>query len=120
MKFGLNLTLLLVLLPLWLLPAQSRIDWRVDSLLALMTLDEKVGQLVQYSGAPAERKELLRQGKVGSFLNVIGANATQELQRIAVEQTRLKIRCSLALMSFMAFVRHFRFLLRHLAPGIQG
>ena len=91
MKSRLVLIFILVLLPLWLLPAQSRIDRRVDSLLALMTLDEKVGQLVQYSGAPGERKELLRQGKVGSLLNIVGANATRELQQIAVEQTRLKI-----------------------------
>ncbi|KAF0150812.1 MAG: glycoside hydrolase family 3 protein [Ignavibacteria bacterium] len=74
---------------------------RADSVLALMTLEEKVGQLVQYSGdwatgaaqgRPAETSdELLKQGKIGSFLNVVSSEKTMKLQRIAVEQSRLKI-----------------------------
>jgi beta-glucosidase len=83
--------LLLFLLPFCFASAQSSIDRRVDSLLALMTLDEKVGQLVQYSGSSAEKETLLRQGKIGSFLNITGTRATREVQRIAVEETRLKI-----------------------------
>lgn len=77
------------------------IEQRVDSVLTLMTLDEKVGQLNQYSGgwetgAPTEkdaesREELVKNGKVGSFLNVIGAGTTRRIQKIAVEESRLKI-----------------------------
>ena len=73
------------------LRAQPATERRVDSLLTLMTLDEKVGQLVQYSGTSASHEALLRQGRIGSFLNIVGANATGDIQRIAVEETRLKI-----------------------------
>jgi len=90
MKLKPFLTFLLIL-PFCSLHAQSLIDRQVDSLLALMTMDEKVGQLVQYSGAPARRETLVRQGRIGSFLNVLGAISTREVQRIAVEESRLKI-----------------------------
>jgi len=75
---------------------------RVDSVLSLMTLDEKIGQLNQLSygigwgptvkvTVPEEYKQLIREGKVGSFFNAIGAEFTYELQKVAVEQSRLKI-----------------------------
>ncbi|TSA20883.1 glycosyl hydrolase [bacterium] len=83
--------ILLFILPFSSASAQSSIDRRVDSLLALMTVDEKVGQLVQYSGRSGQHETLLRQGRIGSFLNVLGANSTREVQRIAVEESRLKI-----------------------------
>ncbi|MDP2886536.1 MAG: glycoside hydrolase family 3 N-terminal domain-containing protein [Ignavibacteria bacterium] len=83
--------ILLFILPFCSLRAQSLIDRRVDSLLALMTVDEKVGQLVQYSGTSAQRETLVRQGRIGSFLNVLGTNSTREVQRIAVDESRLKI-----------------------------
>ncbi len=80
---------------------KKNIEQRVDSVLALMTLDEKVGQLVQYSGGWATGTQtekssegsdaLIKKGKVGSFLNVVGAEATMKMQKIAVEQSRLKI-----------------------------
>lgn len=80
---------------------QKTIEQRVDSVLTLMTLDEKIGQLNQYSGGwetgartddgVRDREELVRTGKVGSFLNVIGADLTRKIQKIAVEQSRLKI-----------------------------
>jgi beta-glucosidase len=71
----------------------------VDSVLAGMTLEEKVGQLNQVSGlgqptgpggAPAGI-ERIRRGEVGSFLNVIGRDTVMRLQRIAVEQSRTHI-----------------------------
>jgi len=79
-----------------LLPAVARsqantIDQRVDALLARMTLDEKVGQLVQYSGFDENRAEAIRAGKVGSLLNVPGAESSNRIQRIAVEESRLGI-----------------------------
>lgn len=80
---------------------QKTIEQRVDSVLTLMTLDEKIGQLNQYSGGwetgasteqdAESREELVKSGKVGSFLNVIGADITRRIQKIAVEESRLKI-----------------------------
>ena len=78
------------------------ISAQVDSVLSLMTLDEKIGQLNQLSygigwgptvkaTVPDEYKELIRQGKIGSFLNAIGAEFTYELQKVAVKESRLKI-----------------------------
>ena len=71
----------------------------VDSVLALMTAQEKVGQLMQYSGyqattgpgQPVAGDAQIRNAQVGSFLNVHGAANTRRLQQMAVEQTRLKI-----------------------------
>jgi beta-glucosidase len=71
----------------------------LDSLISLMTIEEKAGQLSQYSGfaavtgpgAPEASAEMLRRGEVGSFLNVSGAAETRRLQKIAVEETRLHI-----------------------------
>lgn len=79
------------------------IDRKVDSVLTLMTLEEKVGQMNQYNGfwevtgpAPqngsaAKKYEHLKKGWVGSMLNVKGVKDVKALQKIAVEQTRLGI-----------------------------
>jgi beta-glucosidase len=76
-----------------------RINKRVDSLLKLMKLEEKVGQLNQYSGAevtgPVNDKKTnmlndIRNGNVGSMLNVRGVKDTREIQAVAM-QSRLKI-----------------------------
>ena len=70
------------------------LDRKVDALLSKMTLDEKIGQLVQYNNwatASVEAKDDLAAGRVGSFLNTVGAKDTNELQKIAVEQSRLHI-----------------------------
>ncbi len=62
-----------------------------------MTLREKVGQLQQLDSVPNqwrvrdEHRELIPRGLVGSFLNVRGARNINAAQRIAVEQSRLKI-----------------------------
>ncbi|MEO8192400.1 MAG: beta-glucosidase BglX [Gemmatimonadales bacterium] len=77
----------------------SRADAFVDSLLATLTLEEKLGQLSQYSGfaavtgpgAAEASMEQLRQGGVSSFLNVTGADSVRKLQRIAIEDTRTRI-----------------------------
>src|SRR2546427_191517 len=58
-------------------PAPGR---NIDSLLARMTLEEKLGQLNQLSvdNQPTpEQLELVRKGLVGSFLNLTGAAATR-------------------------------------------
>lgn len=79
------------------------LDRKVDSVLSLMTLEEKIGQMNQYNGfwevtgpAPsngqaAKKYEHLRKGWVGSMLNVKGVKDVKAIQKIAVEQTRLGI-----------------------------
>lgn len=78
---------------------QKSIDQKVDSVLRLMTLEEKVGQLNQYSSDFAstgpitkegDKQDQIRQGKIGSYLNVVGAERTRSLQEIAM-QSRLRI-----------------------------
>ncbi len=79
--------------------ASKVLNGRVDALLKRMTLDEKIGQLVQYSAGYAtgpgasnlKYDELAAKGQVGSFLNVIGADATNHYQHIAMEKSRLHI-----------------------------
>lgn len=82
--------------------SEEVISTRVDSVLSLMTLDEKIGQLNQLSfgigwgptiksNVPDEYKALIREGKIGSFLNALGAEFTGDLQKIAVTESRLKI-----------------------------
>jgi beta-glucosidase len=73
---------------------RAPVDRKLDSLLARMTLEEKLGQLnlPSVDNRPsAEQLDLVRQGKVGGFLNLTGAAATREAQRVAVTESRLKI-----------------------------
>lgn len=82
---------------------QKTIEHKIDSLLKMMTIEEKVGQMNQYSGfwdvtgpAPqagsAEVKyNHLKKGWVGSMLNVRTVEQVKALQKIAVEDTRLGI-----------------------------
>ena len=75
------------------------IEAKVNALLAKMTPEEKIGQLVQYSAGAAtgptsgrtDDKDMIRKGQVGSLFNVTGARATNELQHIAVDESRLHI-----------------------------
>jgi beta-glucosidase len=78
-------------------------DPRVEPLLKKMTIDEKLGQMSQFSnpyvstGTSASKEQnakvddLIRQGQVGSFLNILGAEETGRLQKIAIEESRLGI-----------------------------
>jgi beta-glucosidase len=71
---------------------RPEIERKIDQLLPRMTLEEKVGQLVQYSyGRVPNPEELIRQGMVGSFLNVRDVETANRLQAIAVRETRLGI-----------------------------
>src|SRR5260370_26910754 len=66
----------------------------LDSLLARMTLEEKLGQLNLLSAngrASPAQMQLVREGKLGGLFNVIGAENTTPVQRIAVTESRLKI-----------------------------
>lgn len=72
---------------------------RARELVARMTLEEKVGQTVQYSssesmtgpGSAAMLTPLVERGQVGSLLNVTGARDTLRWQKLAVESSRLRI-----------------------------
>jgi len=71
----------------------------VDSLLRVMTLDEKIGQLVLYTSdwdvtGPSIRSgyvDDIRSGKCGNIFNAYTAEYTRKLQEIAVNETRLGI-----------------------------
>ena len=75
------------------------IEARVSALLQQMTLEEKLGQLNQFSAGAAtgpgtgrsEYKQMIAAGQIGSLLNLTGAKETNEMQRIAMTRSRLKI-----------------------------
>jgi len=94
--------------------ASPEIERKVDALLKKMTLDEKLGQLVQYSDGgyngqaqtaeetanpgknptaphPVDAMELVSTGRLGSLLNTVGQERTNALQHAAVEKSRLHI-----------------------------
>lgn len=72
---------------------------KVDSLMSLMTLKEKIGQTVMYSGdwsvtgpvVSSNNKRFIKEGSVGAMLNVYSVKGTRDLQQLAVEETRLGI-----------------------------
>ena len=72
---------------------------KVDSVLQLMTLEEKIGQLNQYSGdwshtgpitRDGDKQSQIKKGQLGSMLNIVGVEHTRTLQELAM-QSRLKI-----------------------------
>lgn len=76
------------------------IEKKIDDLLSKMTLEEKIGQMNQYTGngaatgpIKAREKDIedLKKGYVGSMLNVIGAENTREMQKLVMENSRMKI-----------------------------
>src|SRR5689334_6828230 len=82
---------IVILTILFAAPASAQ---NLDSLLARMTLEEKLGQLNLLSAggrASPQQMDLVRAGKLGGLFNVIGAENTTPVQRIAVTESRLKI-----------------------------
>ena len=92
---------------LWIAMAQvifytaqkKTIDQKCDSVLKLMTLDEKIGQMNQYNcdweatgpiTKDGDKHTQISGGKVGSMRNVTGVNHTRTFQEIAME-LRLRI-----------------------------
>ena len=70
----------------------SDIEFRVDSLLSQMTIEEKLGQMNQLS--PWDFEDLakkVRKGEVGSILNVVNPDEINKIQKVAVEESRLGI-----------------------------
>ncbi|WP_158838878.1 beta-glucosidase BglX [Polaribacter sp. L3A8] len=80
----------------------NSIEQKVDSVLNLMNLEEKIGQMVQYSAGwdltgPAssksakEKVDRMKKGLVGSVLNVVSVKEVREAQKLVMENSRLKI-----------------------------
>jgi beta-glucosidase len=86
-------------LPLHSSLTDPAIEKKVDALLKIMTLEEKVGQLAQYSsGTPtgpgrgrSDYPDMVARGEVGSLFNIENAKAANEYQHIAVDRSRLHI-----------------------------
>ena len=80
-----------------LIPARA--SHIADSVLKLMTLEEKLGQITQSPAGfgqtgptvDAAGEEQVRKGQLGSFLGLYGADVTRRMQKIAVEESRLHI-----------------------------
>jgi beta-glucosidase len=79
--------------------ADRALNARVEKLLARMSLDEKIGQLTQYTGGIMtgpdgnwlDYDDLIRRGQIGSLFNVVGAALTNHYQHLAMEQSPLHI-----------------------------
>jgi len=75
--------------------SQETVEERVANLLGRMTLEEKVGQMNQvHAEGPAgleALREAIREGRVGSVINQVDPALVNELQRIAVRESRLGI-----------------------------
>ena len=75
------------------------VEARIVEVLSRMTLEEKIGQMVQthFAGeVSADLRSAIEAGQVGSLLNVVDADVANELQRIAAEESRLGIPLLLA------------------------
>ena len=79
--------------------ADPSLDPRVESILQRMTVEEKVGQLVQYSaGQPTgpgtgrtDYDDMIARGQIGSLFNVVDPHEINKYQKIAMEKSRLHI-----------------------------
>lgn len=77
----------------------KEIERRVDSVFQLMTLEEKVGQMAQYScnwdiTGPVmsdDYESLLKKGLVGSMFNAYTVDGVRKMQEMALSESRLKI-----------------------------
>ena len=92
-------TFTLLMVSFFAVAQQETIDQKVNALLKKMTIEEKIGQLNQYTGDnqatgpitinPNKQSEI-KQGLIGSMLNIIGTKYTRQYQELAM-QSRLKI-----------------------------
>ncbi|WP_316635414.1 glycoside hydrolase family 3 N-terminal domain-containing protein [uncultured Flavobacterium sp.] len=92
-------TFTLLMVSFFAVAQQETIDQKVNALLKKMTIEEKIGQLTQYTGDnsatgpitinPNKQAEI-KAGLVGSMLNIIGTKYTRQYQELAM-QSRLKI-----------------------------
>ena len=81
------------------LTAEDKSMERIDTLLAAMTVEEKIGQLNMVAASravtgPGELRDLhegIRAGRIGCLLNLWGADEVRAVQRLAVEESRLRV-----------------------------
>lgn len=86
-------------------PLKRQDAGRIESLIGRMTLTEKLGQLTMMSASHTVTGPVItghsvsdiRSGRIGNLLNLIGAAAAREMQRVAVEESRLGIPLLIAL-----------------------
>lgn len=75
--------------------SNEQIEKKIEELISKMTLEEKLGQMNQFDpsqfGGDENAKKAIKDGKVGSILNLVGAKRINELQRVAIEKSRLGI-----------------------------
>jgi beta-glucosidase len=72
---------------------------RIETLIASMTLAEKLGQLTMTAASftvtgpviAGDSTASIRSGEIGNLLNMVGAGPVRDMQRLAVEESRLKI-----------------------------
>lgn len=72
---------------------------RVESLISRMTLAEKIGQMTMTACGMAvtgptiagDSSEAIKSGAIGNLLNLVGADAVRDMQRLAIEESRLRI-----------------------------
>lgn len=69
--------------------AQKDIDQRVEEIMAKMTIEDKIGQLNQMDGRRdlEQLKKEVREGTLSSIMNIVDPAVTNELQRIAIEES---------------------------------
>lgn len=74
-------------------PTKDPVEQKIDELLNQMTLQEKIGQMNQLNGMGMsdDLKAQIREGRVGSLLNEVNIDVVNEMQRVAVEESRLGI-----------------------------
>jgi len=80
-------------------PNDPGTEQKIDALLRRMTLEEKVGQLVQYSaGQPTgpgtgrtDYNDMIQKGEIGALFNITTARESNAFQHVAVEKSRLRI-----------------------------
>lgn len=94
-----KITLLLLIVTGFAFAQSKNSDQKVEALLRQMTLEEKIGQLNQYTGDNAatgpitinpNKQAEIKQGLIGSMLNILGTKYTRQYQELAM-QSRLKI-----------------------------
>jgi beta-glucosidase len=77
----------------------SAAEQKIDALLGKMTLEEKIGQLVQYSaGQPTgpgtgrtDYNDMIQKGEIGALFNITTARESNAFQHVAMEKSRLRI-----------------------------
>lgn len=71
---------------------EAIIESQIDSLLSKLSIDEKIGQMMQissfYTSDPEKLKTMVREGRLGSILNEVNPSVVNELQRVAVKESK--------------------------------